>query len=69
MPLMLVQLLYAHYQSTGDPMDKPEYTEAEKEILERIEELRAEAKMRLDRMEKLFEKFNNFDPNQTSGKY
>ena len=35
-------------------MDKPEYTEAEKEILERIEELRAEAKMRLDRMEKLF---------------
>lgn len=37
-----------------DPMDKPEYTKAEKEILERIEELRAEAKMRLDRMEKLF---------------
>lgn len=54
MPLMLVQLLYAHYQSTGDPMDKPEYTKAEKEILERIEQLRAEAKMRLDRMEKLF---------------
>lgn len=29
-------------------------TKAEKEILERIEELRAEAEMRLDRMEKLF---------------
>lgn len=39
-----------------DLMDKPKYTKAEKEILERIEELNAEAKMRLDRMEKLFEK-------------
>lgn len=54
MLLMLVQLLYAHYQSTGDPMDKPEYTEAEKEILERIEELNAEAKAGIKRIEKLF---------------
>lgn len=35
-------------------MDKPEYTEAEKEILERIEELNAEAKAGIKRMEKLF---------------
>ena len=42
-------------------MDKTKYTKAEKEILERIEELRAEAEMRLNRMEKLFKEAKKYE--------
>lgn len=42
-------------------MDKPEYTDDEKRALERIEELRAEAKMRLDRMEKLLKEADKYE--------